>query len=254
MTTIPLFTAMLWAFVDPQYGWSYREILPAHFALDNWRNIFMYTGIVQAIGASFGIAATTTVVCLILSLPTSYAISRINQKAKEACKVIMLVPLVLPGMVVAIFLSRILLMFGLSQNSLGIVLGHIFIAIPYMLRLLTVSFESVPDNLADAARNLGAGKLSVFVEIIVPSVLPGIAAGMLFSFIASMEEFNLAFIIGTPGIQTITTVLYSYLGQNLAKPSSSVVSLILVVPNIILMLVAERYIKTEHLGAALGKM
>ena len=75
-----------------------------------------------------------------------------------------------------------------------------------------------------------------------------------FSFITSLEEFNLAFIIGTPGIQTITTVLYSYLGQNLVKPSSSVVSLILVIPNIILMLIVERYIKTEHLGAALGKM
>ena len=251
---VPLFMAALCSLVDPEYGWSYKELLPSHFSLYHWKNIFLYTGIVSAVATSFTLAVSTTLICLVLSLPTAFAIARAKPGLKETCKVAMLIPLVLPGMVVAIFLSRVLLLAGLSQNPAGVVLGHVFLAIPFMLRLLTASFETVPKDLADAARNLGAGKIAVFREVYIPSIMPGMAAGMLFSFITSMEEFNLAFIVGTPGIQTITTVLYSYLGQNLVKPSSSVVSLILVIPNIILMFIAERYIKTEHLGAALGKM
>jgi putative spermidine/putrescine transport system permease protein len=72
--------------------------------------------------------------------------------------------------------------------------------------------------------------------------------------IASLEEFTIAFIIGIPKIQTITTLLFKYLGSNIIKTSSSVLSLILIVPNTILLLICEKFIKTEYMGAALGKL
>jgi putative spermidine/putrescine transport system permease protein len=244
----------MWSFVDPDVGWDYTSLFPKTFSLYHWQNIINNTGIGKAIANSYIIAILTTIFSFLLSVPTAYAIGRKNIKFKGFFKIVMLLPLMLPGMVVALFLGRMLLNMGLTQTMTGVIIGHIFLCIPYMIRIMTVSFEAVPQDLVDAAENLGAGRFAKFMEIYFPLITPGIFAGAIFTMIYSLEEFTIAFIIGIPKIQTITTILFSYLGYNLIKTSSSVVSLILVIPNVILLIIVERFIKTEYMGAALGKL
>ena len=62
--------------------------------------------------------------------------------------------------------------------------------------------------------------------------MPGLFAGSVFTFITSLEEFNLTFVIGTPTFQTIPTVLFDYLGYHFIRTNAAVVSIILLVPSI----------------------
>ena len=256
LTTVgfPLLMAALWSFVNPDVGWDYSSLFPKSLSLFHWKQILKNSSILSGIGNSYLIAIWTTVLTFVLSVPTAYTIGRKNIKFKGALKIIMMLPLMLPGMAVAIFLGRLLLSLGFSQSLFGIILGHTLLYIPYMLRIMTVSFESVSQDLVDAAENLGAGWFHKLFEVYFPLILPGIFAGFIFVMIGSLEEFTLSFIIGIPKIQTITTLLFKYLGANIIKTSSSVLSLILIVPNTILLLICERFIKTEYMGAALGKL
>ena len=251
---LPLLMAILWSLVDPEHPWSYPQTFPEALSTYHWVHIFKYTAIGEAIVNSFFIAFATTILSFLLSLPTAYALGRRNLRGRETLKIGMLLPIVFPGMALALFLGRVFITLGLSQTYVGVIMAHTIIAMPFMMRILTVSFESIPQEIIDAAENLGAGPWVKLKEVYFPMILPGFLAGSIFSFIASMEEFNLTFIIGAPEIQTIPTVLFSYLGANFLRTSASVVSLILVIPNIILLIITERFIKTEYLGAALGKM
>ena len=251
---LPLLMAILWSLVDPEHPWSYPQTFPEALSTYHWVHIFKYTAIGEAIVNSFFIAFATTILSFLLSLPTAYALGRRNLRGRETLKIGMLLPIVFPGMALALFLGRVFITLGLSQTYMGVIMAHTIIAMPFMMRILTVSFESIPQEIIDAAENLGAGPWVKLKEVYFPMILPGFLAGSIFSFIASMEEFNLTFIIGAPEIQTIPTVLFSYLGANFLRTSASVVSLILVIPNIILLIITERFIKTEYLGAALGKM
>ena len=251
---LPLLMAILWSLVDPEHPWSYPQTFPEALSTYHWVHIFKYTAIGEAIANSFFIAFATTILSFLLSLPTAYALGRRNLRGRETLKIGMLLPIVFPGMALALFLGRVFITLGLSQTYMGVIMAHTIIAMPFMMRILTVSFESIPQEIIDAAENLGAGPWVKLKEVYLPMILPGFLAGSIFSFIASMEEFNLTFIIGAPEIQTIPTVLFSYLGANFLRTSASVVSLILVIPNIILLIITERFIKTEYLGAALGKM
>ena len=251
---LPLLMAILWSLVDPEHPWSYPQTFPEALSTYHWVHIFKYTAIGEAIANSFFIAFATTILSFLLSLPTAYALGRRNLRGRETLKIGMLLPIVFPGMALALFLGRVFITLGLSQTYVGVIMAHTIIAMPFMMRILTVSFESIPQEIIDAAENLGAGPWVKLKEVYFPMILPGFLAGSIFSFIASMEEFNLTFIIGAPEIQTIPTVLFSYLGANFLRTSASVVSLILVIPNIILLIITERFIKTEYLGAALGKM
>ena len=251
---LALLMAILWSLVDPEHPWSYPQTFPEALSTYHWVHIFKYTAIGEAIANSFFIAFATTILSFLLSLPTAYALGRRNLRGRETLKIGMLLPIVFPGMALALFLGRVFITLGLSQTYVGVIMAHTIIAMPFMMRILTVSFESIPQEIIDAAENLGAGPWVKLKEVYFPMILPGFLAGSIFSFIASMEEFNLTFIIGAPEIQTIPTVLFSYLGANFLRTSASVVSLILVIPNIILLIITERFIKTEYLGAALGKM
>ena len=62
-------------------------------------------------------------------------------------------------MVIAMFLSRVFYSFGLAQTFVGLVIGHTLLSMPYMLRILATAFEAIPQDVIDAARNLGAGRL-----------------------------------------------------------------------------------------------
>lgn len=251
---VPIAMAVLWSLVNPEYSWTYPDVLPKNVGFYQWERIFKYTDIVGAIKNSVIIAIATTILCILISIPTAYAIGRRDIRFKPALKVIMLLPMVFPGMALALFLGRFFFMQGFSQRYIGVILAHTLVCLPYMLRILTSSFESMPQELLDAASNLGANGWIKLIEFYIPMITPGILAGSIFTFIGSMQEFNLAYIIGAPSIQTITTILYSYLGSNFLRTSASVITLMLLIPNLILLIITERFVKTEHLGAALGKM
>lgn len=251
---VPIAMAVLWSLVDPNHPWTYPDVFPAVVSLAQWHRIFEYTNIVTAIQNSVFIAISSTLLSILISLPTAYAIGRRPLKFKGALKIIMLLPMVFPGMALSLFLGRFFYMNGLSQRYLGVILAHTLVCMPYMLRILTASFESMPQDLIDAASNLGAGNWVKITELYIPMIAPGIVSGSIFTFIESMQEFNLAFIIGAPSIETVPTILYSYMGSNFLRTSASVVTLILLVPNLCLLLLTEKFVKTEHLGAALGKM
>lgn len=251
---IPLGYSVLWSLVDPSVGWSYPDVLPSSLSLDNWSYIIENANIGGAMLNSFLIAVCSTVLSFLLAMPTSYALGRRPLRGKEALKTAVLLPMILPGMAMAIYVGRVIYFMGLSGTYLGVILSHTLIGIPYMLRILVVSFESMPQDILDAASNLGAGPWVRLKEVYIPMLLPSIISGAIFTFINSMEEFTMSFIIGVPEIRTIPTVLFTYLGEGFSQTRASVVSLILLIPNLILLLIVERNIKTEYMGAALGKM
>ena len=251
---LPLLMAVLWSLVDPDFPWSYPDVFPTRLSLYHWDYVFRFTGITKSIVTSYTIAPLATILAFILSLPPAYAIAHYDFPGKEIIRIVILLPIILPGMVVALFLSRVFLFLDLSQTLFGLVLGHTLLGMPYMLRLLSTSFEAIPKEIGDAASNLGATNFYRLRDVFIPMLLPGIFAGSIFTFITSLEEFNLTFVIGTPTYQTIPTVLFGLLGYHFVRTNAAVVSLILMVPNVILLFIADRFLKTDFLTAAYGKL
>ncbi len=250
---VPLLMAVLWSLVNPDYPWSFPQVFPSHLSLVQWDYVFEFTDIISAVATSFTIAPLATGLAFLLSLPTAYALGRFRFRGRETLKVLILLPIIMPGMVVALFLTRVFDYVGLSQTFFGLVLGHTLLGIPFMLRILTTSFEAIPQDIIDAAANLGATRFAMVKDIFAPMILPGLIAGAIFTFITSLEEFNLTFIVGTPSYQTIPTILFGFLGYHFVRTNGAVVSIILMVPSIALLFIAERYLKTEYLASAFGK-
>lgn len=250
---IPLGLAVLWSLVDPAYPWSYPDILPPVLSLQRWIDVWTTTALPTALLNSYLLAPSVAATTLILALPTAYAFGRLDFPGKSIAQILNLVPLVLPGFVVAVFFSSLLFSFGIYSRFLGILLGHTLIFLPYAVRVLSVSFGLVRQDLIDAARDLGASPIAVFRAAYLPVLRPGLLAALIIVFVLSIEEFALSYIVGAPDFTTVPTILFSYLGYNFVRPNAAVVSLILVVPNVALMLLLERLLKGNSPAAITGK-
>lgn len=250
---IPFALAALWSLVDVNHPWAYPAMFPPVLSFSRWVEVWNTTALPQAMINSYTLAPCVAALALILAMPTAYAFGRMEFPGKSVMQVLTLLPLVLPGFVVAIFFSSLLIKLGIYSRFLGILIGHTVMFLPFAIRLLTVSFTLIRQDLIDAARDMGASPIGVFRAAYFPILRPGVIAAFIIVFIQSIEEFALSYVIGAPDFTTVPTILFSYLGYNFIRPNAAVVSLILVVPNVLLMLLVERFLGRANPAAITGK-
>ncbi|WP_176084624.1 ABC transporter permease [Martelella sp. HB161492] len=251
---IPFTMAALWSLVDPSEPWTAGTILPPAMSFYRWVDMWQNSSLKSALATSYTLAPSTAILALLLSLPTSFALGRIAFPGRELAKMLCLLPLIVPPFITAVFFSSILFQLGLAGWRMGaIIFAHSVVFLPYAIRIMTISFEQVRQDHIDAARDLGASHWARFRVAYLPALKPGIFAALLIVFIQSIEEFAIAFIVGSPDVVTIPTLLYAALGQDFVRPNAAVLSLILVVPNVILMLILERLLKSANPTLSSGK-
>ncbi|MGR3290994.1 MAG: ABC transporter permease [Paracoccaceae bacterium] len=251
---IPFTMAVLWSLVDPAEPWTADKLLPPVISGYRWQHMWVNSSLKPALFNSYILAPSAAVMTLLLAAPTAYAFGRLQFPGREAAKLVALLPLVVPGFVTAIFFSSILFQMGFHRGRFGAILfAHSVILMPYAIRILTVSFEQVRQDHIDAARDLGASTIERWKVAFIPALKPGIMAALLIVFIQSIEEFAIAFIVGSPSFVTVPTLLFSTLGQDFVRPNAAVLALILIVPNVFMMLILERLLKSANPSLSSGK-
>ncbi len=251
---VPFSMAILWSLVDPAEPWTADKLVPPVMSFYRWRDMWENSSLQTALVNSYLLAPSAAIAALALAMPTAFALGRIRFPGREVCKILALLPLIVPPFVTSIFFTSMLYQLGLHTWRFGAILfAHAIVFMPYAIRIMTVSFEQVRGDHIDAARDLGASAWARWKVAYLPALKPGIFASLLIVFIQSIEEFALAFIVGSPDFTTIPTLLYGTLGQDFVRPNAAVLSLILVVPNVILMLILERLLKSANPALSSGK-
>jgi putative spermidine/putrescine transport system permease protein len=228
--------------------------LPPAMSFYRWQDMWENSSLQTALINSYVLAPSAAISALLLATPTAFALGRIRFPGREIAKLLALLPLIVPPFVTSIFFTSLLYQLGLHSWRFGAILfAHAIVFMPFAIRIMTVSFEQVRTDHIDAARDLGASTWARWQVAYLPALKPGIFASLLIVFIQSIEEFAIAFIVGSPDFTTIPTLLYGTLGQDFVRPNAAVLSLILVVPNVILMLILERLLKSANPALSSGK-
>ncbi|MFV0321561.1 MAG: ABC transporter permease [Alphaproteobacteria bacterium] len=242
---LPFMMAILWSLVDPSQPWSYPDLFPKKLSFARWVDIWQKTNIKYALKNSYSLAPVVAIISVLCAMPTAYALGRLDFKGKNIIQILSLLPMVVPAMVIAVFFTQLLINMGIYNKYLGIMIGHVVITLPYSIRILSAGFSNIQQDQIDAAKDLGANLPTIIRVVYLPTILPAMFAALIFTFIISIEEFNIAYVLGSPDFTTVPTILYSYLGYNFVRPNAAVVSLILVVPNVLLMLFVEKLIRGD---------
>lgn len=240
----PLLTLLLWAFAGT---WLFPSLWP-EFSLRWWAFVLGNADVGKAIRMSFLSAPTATLISAVVCVPAAYAFARLEFPGRRALLLSFLSANAFPKIGLYVSIATLLYRLNLMDTFVGVVLIQLVNTLLFMIWIPTGTFRGINRNLEEAARDAGAGPLRTFFQITLPIALPGIIVAALFAFIAAFDEAQGTLIVGTPNHMTMPVLMYS-LVLGYPQPVGAVFSILLSLPSLVLLLLAQRYLRAGYLAA-----
>ncbi|MGQ9622938.1 MAG: carbohydrate ABC transporter permease [Candidatus Caldatribacteriaceae bacterium] len=164
---------------------------------------------------SIYVAAFVTLICVALGVLAAYAFSRLHFPGKEKVLFVLLFSYMLPPIAVIIPLYEIFSGLRMLDTKGALISVYSAILVPFVIWMMRTYFDTIPQDLEDAAKIDGCTHLQTLFRVILPLSLPGIVATLLFAFLMSWEEFFIALILtSTPQAKTIPVAIAEFSGRH----------------------------------------
>jgi spermidine/putrescine transport system permease protein len=174
------------------------------------------------IAKSIGIAALTTLICLVIGFPVAVAITFASNRAKVWLLLLVMLPFWTNLLIRTYALMAVLRTegyintafgwiglgpFDLLHNNFAVVFGLVYVQLPFMVLPLYAALDRLDRSLIEASLDLGAGQLTTFARIVVPLALPGIVSGIIITFIPSLGAYLTPDLLGGTSSQMIANII-----------------------------------------------
>jgi putative spermidine/putrescine transport system permease protein len=187
------------------------------------------------------VAVVVTVVVLALGVPAALAINRYQFKLKPLVESLFMAPLLVPSIVLALGMVLLFTPIGLTNSYPGLVIGHVAITIPYVVRTTLMSLATSDTSCEEAARVLGAGRWQTFSRVTLPIIQPGLISGGVIAFIVSFDEAVISLFTAESGLPTLPVQVLRYV-ENSADAAVAALSVVLIAISLAVVVIVERVI------------
>ncbi len=227
-------------------GWFGRLWLPPQLTLDWYRWAIEVGNIPEVMKNTLIIGIIAVVASTVIGIFAGWAFGRRQMPGKEVVMAMILLPRMIPPITYALGVAKIFYTLELVDTYLGVALAHVSVCAPYAILVLSATFEGLDERVLEAAGVCGANTIKRFVYVVLPLIMPGILASMIFSFTHSYKEFTLTLL--TYGPHTVTLPIRTYLavGDGYWEITSAM-AMIMVVPSLVILAMIQRRAKPERL-------
>lgn len=220
------------------------------FTLENFKQVFdpLY---LKVFGQSIVISLFTTIVCALIAYPFTYFIAQKTTIKKAVFMAMVIVPFLVSSLIRLFgwinilrkdgILNSLLLKLGLINqplelvyNTTGVMIGLVYMLLPFMILPLYSSIEKLDKSLLEACSDLGAKPATAFLRVTLPLTMPGIFAGSILVFIPALGYFFVTDILGGSKIQVIGNIIRNQFITARNWPLGSAISICLIVITLIL--------------------
>lgn len=210
-TVIPMFVIFRYALTSEEGGFTLSQITaildPVHL---------------KALVFSLQIAIGSTLICILLSYPLVMAMKRLKLGKQGFALFILILPMwmnfILRILAWQMILSNngilnfLLQKIGLeplaiANSSTAIMIGMVYDYLPYMVLPIFNAIAEIDEDIIEAAKDLGAGSLTIFRKIIFPLSVPGLLSGIVMVFVPSMTSFVVSDILGGGKLQLVGNII-----------------------------------------------
>jgi multiple sugar transport system permease protein len=197
-------------------------------------------GIIPGIRNSLVVALVTLTLSTLISAPAGYAISRYIFPGRNVYRLAILAVRAFPIVVLSIPLAVVFLRVGIYDTVYGLSLMHTALALPTTVLVISSVFASIPYELEEAAMVFGCTPAQAFRHVVLPLVLPGIAAAAIFTFVLSWNEVFAATIL-TLHNRTLPAQVLVTLSQA-SDPYQFAGGFFMLIPSLIFIFFIRRYL------------
>ncbi|GAA1898295.1 carbohydrate ABC transporter permease [Asanoa iriomotensis] len=233
---------------------------PAEWTVSTYREVLSPVsdggqGFVGLIGNTLLVAVSATLLTLLVSLPGSYAVSRLQFVGRRQVHFLFLAIYLFPAILLAIPLFTVFTRLGLRGSLFGLIIVYIAQTIPVSIYMLRNYLTTIPVSLEEAAAVDGYSRLQTLRKVILPLAAPAVMANALYVFMIAWNEylFALLFLVENRGNWTVSLGLAQLSGGiEVSKTVLMAGSVVLTLPIVIIFFATERLL-TEGLTAGADK-
>lgn len=193
---------------------GYLKFPPQGFTFKWYAQFLQDPSYLRAIWLSANLAVAATAVALVLGVPAALALSRVSFTGSRAIAAMFLSPLILPVVVIGVAILQFASMLGFARTYFALLVGHVVIVVPYIVRTCMASLAGFDRTLEEAAQDLGAKPLNTFFLVTLPQIKPGVIAGAVFAVIISWINVELSIFNSTATLVPIPVKLFNYIQYN----------------------------------------
>ena len=219
------------------------------WTLDWYRQLGGEATLIQALVNSLMVGFSAALMATSMGLFAARAYVRYRFRGKTASEGLVMLPLVIPGIIVASSMLVLFISIGIKPSLTAVTLGHTFLALPFSVSIMKSAFDDFDPSLEEAAFDLGSGVFETFRRVTLPIVAPGIVASLLVTFTVSFDEFVLAFFLS--GNQpTLPVYIWSQIRFPAKLPNTLALGSLLLLASVALLVVAEYFRRRSTTSAS----
>ena len=216
------------------------------FSLKWYEKMFESRSMMESVYYSLLVAVIATIVSTIIGTIVAIGLSKSNKIVKQIVTQVNNLPMLNPDIVTAIGLMLFFSTLNIPTGFGTLLIAHIIFCIPYVILSIMPKLRQLDDNLAEAALDLGCTPFEALYKVIIPQIKEGIVSGALIAFTMSFDDFVISYFTTGPGINNISTYVYSSVKR--INPSINALStiivlgitIVLVLKNVLPQIIARR--------------
>ncbi len=220
------------------------RLFPSSLTLDHYRSFFDNPSLLRYFKNSLIVSISTAVGSIVVSTYAAYSFSKFRYAGRRALMFLILSAQMFPQ---ALLLIALYLMFddlGLLNSYWSMILAFTTFTLPLCIWMLKSYFDTIPDDLIEAAKVDGANQLQIIHRILMPVAAPALVSTALFAFIRGWNDYIYALTLAGPHKMTLPPgLVLTYIGEfQTSWPSLMASSFIVSLPIVIAFLFMQRYI------------
>ncbi|MBZ9670884.1 ABC transporter permease [Mesorhizobium sp. ES1-3] len=181
------------------------------FSLQWYGKLMANEAVLAAFRTSLWIALVTAIVTTAIGVTTAFALVRFEFRGKQALSTLVILPALVPETILGVGLLVLIKAVDQPRTMLLLVLGHILLAVPYVVLIAQARMIGIRRVYEEAALSLGASRFSSFREITLPLLIPAVVGGALLAFTISFDNTSASLFWRPAGVETMPTQILSML-------------------------------------------
>ncbi len=212
---------------------------PTGFSLQWYIALFDYPELWSAAITSFQAALWTTLICIVLGVCASLAMAGSRARWVAAMDALVMSPLALPGIAVGLGILTYFSLLGIRLSLITLVISHVVICIPYLLRTTLASLIQLGTSLREASTVLGASPVYTFFHVTLPLIKQGVITGAFMAFLTSFDNITVSLFLSDARTEVLPIRMWSMIENDLDVRAAAI-SGILIAITALLMVLMER--------------
>lgn len=233
----PLLVAISISFSDAPFA----TFPPTGFTTDWYAQVLSDPDFIGAATFSVGLALAVAVSALLLGIPAAFALTRFDLPGGTGLQALLLSPLIFPVLISGLALLQFYAAMHMQHTAINLYFGHLLVTLPYVVRTVMASLLLVDTSLEDAARTLGANRWCTFRRVTIPQIGPGVAAGALFAFMVSLDNYPISMWLADARATPLPILLFTSM-QRVFDPSIAAMASLMILVGATAVIVLERLV------------